>query len=94
MYIYIYIYIFYQTEYSLYTNKKDYKIYIHICKHVYIHTYIYIYTKEFIMKEKLTKERVGFLCILEMTSPIKFETIGVLLIAIEKFSQMNYSQKA
>ena len=49
--------------------------------------------KEFIMKEKLTKER-GFLCILGMTSPIKFETICVLLMAIEKFSQFNYSQKA
>ena len=45
------------------------------------------------MKEKLTKEGVGFLCILGMTSPIKFETICVLLMAIEKFSQLNYTQK-
>ena len=54
----------------------------------------YQITKEFIMKEKLTTEGVGFLCILGMTSPIKFETISVLLMAIEKFSQMNYSQQA
>ena len=31
------------------------------------------------MKEKLTKEWVGLLCILEMTLPIKFETICVFL---------------
>ena len=54
----------------------------------------YQITKEFIMKEKLTNEGVGFLYILGMTSPIKFETICVLLIAIEKLSQLNYSQKA
>ena len=54
----------------------------------------YQITKEFIMKEKLTKEGVGFLRILGMTFPIKFETICVLLMAIEKFSQLNYSQKA
>ena len=51
-------------------------------------------TTEFIMKGKLTKEEVGFLCVLGMTSRIKFETIYVVLIAIEKFSQLNYSQKA
>ena len=44
--------------------------------------------------EKLTKEGVGFLCILGMTSPIKFETIFVFLMAIEKFSQLNYLQKS
>ena len=46
----------------------------------------YQVTKEFIMKEKLTKEGVGFLCIVGMTSAIKFETICVFLMAIEKFS--------
>ena len=46
-------------------------------------------TKEFIIKEKLTKEGVGFLCLLGMTSPIKFETICVFLMAIVKFSQLN-----
>ena len=46
----------------------------------------YQITKKFIMKEKLTKEGVGFLCIVGMTSPIKFETICVFLMAIEKFS--------
>ena len=51
-------------------------------------------TTKFIMKGKLTKEEVGFLCVLGMTSRIKFETIYVVLIAIEKFSQLNYSQKA
>ena len=50
----------------------------------------YQITKEFIMKEKLTKEGVGFLCILGMTSAIKFETICVFLMVIEKFSQLNY----
>ena len=54
----------------------------------------YKITKEFIMKEKLTKEEVGFLSILGMTLPIKFETICVFLMAIEKFSQLNYLQKA
>ena len=54
----------------------------------------YQITKEFIMKEKLTKEEVGFLSILGMTLPIKFETICVFLMAIEKFSQLNYLQKA
>ena len=43
-----------------------------------------------IMEEKLTKEGVVFLCILGMTLPIKFETICVFLMAIEKFSQLNY----
>ena len=42
------------------------------------------------MEEKLTKEGVVFLCILGMTLPIKFETICVFLMAIEKFSQLNY----
>ena len=42
-------------------------------------------TKEFIMKENLTKEGVEFLCILGMTAPIKPETICVFLVAIEKF---------
>ena len=48
------------------------------------------------MKEKLTKEGVYiimyiiFLCILGMTSAIKFETICVFLMVIEKFSQLNY----
>ena len=51
----------------------------------------YQITKEFIMKEKLTKEGMGFLCILGMTSPIKFETICVFLMAIEKFSQLKNS---
>ena len=46
------------------------------------------------MKEKLEREGMGFLCILGMTSPIKFETICVFLMAIEKFSQLNYLQKA
>ena len=50
--------------------------------------------KEFFIKEKLTKEGVGYLCILGTTSPIKFETICVFLMAREKFSQVNYSQKA
>ena len=45
--------------------------------------------KEFIMKEKLTKEGVEFLCMLGMTSPIKIRTICVFLMAIEKFSQLN-----
>ena len=45
------------------------------------------------MKENLTKERVGFLCKLGMTSPIKFEAICVFLMAIEKFSLLNYLQK-
>ena len=45
------------------------------------------------MKEKLTKEGVGFLCMLGITSPIKFETIYVFLMVIEKFSQLNYLQK-
>ena len=49
----------------------------------------YQITKEFIMKEKLAKEEMGFLCVLGMTSPIKFETIFVFLMAIEKFSQLN-----
>ena len=44
----------------------------------------YQITKECIVKEKLTKEVVGFSCMLGMTSAIKFETI-----AIEKFSQLN-----
>ena len=35
------------------------------------------------MKEKLTKDGVGFLCILGMTSPIKFDTIFELLMVIE-----------
>ena len=51
----------------------------------------YQITKEFIMKEKLTKEGMGFLCILGMTSPIKFETICVFMMAIEKFSQLKNS---
>ena len=46
------------------------------------------------MKEKLTKEGVEFLCILGMTSPTKFETICVFLVAIEKFSQLNYFKKS
>ena len=46
------------------------------------------------MKEKLKKEGVEFLCILGMTSPIKFETISVFLMAIEKLSQLSYLQKA
>ena len=50
--------------------------------------------KKFIMKEKLTKEEVGFLCILGMTSPIKLKMIDVFLMAIKKFSQLNYLQKA
>ena len=50
-------------------------------------------TKEFIMKEKTNKRGIGFLCILEITSPIKFETICVFLMAIEKFSHLNYLQK-
>ena len=54
----------------------------------------YQITKEFIMKEKLTKKGVRFLCILGMTSPIKFETICVFLMTIEKFLQLNYSKKA
>ena len=54
----------------------------------------YQITKEFIMKEKLKKEGVEFLCILGMTSPIKFETICVFLMAIEKLSQLSYLQKA
>ena len=49
--------------------------------------------KKFIMKEKLTKEEVEFLCILGMTSPIKLKMIGVFLMAIKKFSQLNYLQK-
>ena len=49
----------------------------------------YQITKEFIMKEKLTKEGVEFLCMLGMTSPIKIRTICVFLMAIEKFSQLN-----
>ena len=49
--------------------------------------------KKFIMKEKLTKEEVGFLCILGMNSPIKLKMIGVFLMAIKKFSQLNYLQK-
>ena len=48
---------------------------------------------ELITKEKLTKEEVGFLCILGMILPKKFETISVFLMAIEKFSQFIYSQK-
>ena len=51
----------------------------------------YQITKKFIMKEKLTKEGMGFLCILGMTPPIKFETICVFLMAIEKFSQLKNS---
>ena len=54
----------------------------------------YQITKEFIMKEKLTKEGVEFLCMLGMTSAIMFETTFVFLRAIEKFSQLNYLQKA
>ena len=54
----------------------------------------YQITKEFIMKKKLTKEGMGFLCTLRMTSPIKFEMICVFLMGIDKFSQFNYSQKA
>ena len=50
--------------------------------------------KEFIMKEKLIKEVVGFLYILGMTLPIKFETICIFQLATEKFSQLNYPQKA
>ena len=50
-------------------------------------------TKEFVMKEKLTKEGMGFICILGMTSPIQFKTMCVFLITTEKFSQLNYSQK-
>ena len=50
--------------------------------------------KEFIMKEKLTKKGVGFLCVLGMISPIKFETICVFLVVIEKFSQLNYLKKS
>ena len=46
------------------------------------------------MKKKLTKEGMGFLCTLGMTSPIKFEMICVFLMGIEKSSQFNYSQKA
>ena len=45
------------------------------------------------MKEKLTKEEVEFLCILGMNSPIKLKMIGVFLMAIKKFSQLNYLQK-
>ena len=55
---------------------------------------IYPITKEFVMKEKLAKKRMKFLCILGMTSPIKLETICVFLKAIEKVSRLNYSQKA
>ena len=54
----------------------------------------YQITKEFIMKEKINKRGGGILCILGMTSPIKFETICVFLNAIEVFSQLNYLQKA
>ena len=39
------------------------------------------------MKEKLTKEEVGFLFSLEMTSSIKFEAILLFLMAIENFPQ-------
>ena len=46
------------------------------------------------MKEKINKRGGGILCILGMTSPIKFETICVFLNAIEVFSQLNYLQKA
>ena len=59
-------------------------------KQIQIATYQII--KEVVMKEKLTKEGMGFLCILGMTSPIKFETICLLLMAIQKFSQLNYLQ--
>ena len=45
--------------------------------------------KEFIMKEK----RGWVLITLEMTSPIKFETIFVFLMRIETLSQLNYLQK-
>ena len=41
--------------------------------------------------ERKTNKRRG---ILGMTLPIKFETICVFLMAIEKFSQLNYLQKA
>ena len=37
---------------------------------------------------------VGFLCILGMTLPIKLKTICVFLMVPDKFSQLNYSQKA
>ena len=46
------------------------------------------------MKEKLTKEGIGFLCISRMNLPIKFETKCVFLMTIEKFSQLNYSPAA
>ena len=46
------------------------------------------------MKEKLTKKGVRFLCILGMTSAIKFEMICVFLMTIEKFLQLNYLKKA
>ena len=55
---------------------------------------IYPITKEFVMKEKQAKKRMRFLCIIGMISPIKFETICVFLMAIEKVSRLNYSQKA
>ena len=58
-----------------------------------IDIFIYPVTKEFVMKEKLAKKRMRFLCILGMTSPIKFETICVFLKAIEKVSRLSYSQK-
>ena len=44
-------------------------------------------------EKKLTKEGGGFFCILGMILPIKFETICLFLMAIEKSSQLNYLQK-
>ena len=47
------------------------------------------------MKEKLTKEWVGLLCILEMTLPIKFETICVFLsITIRLLTEIEKSKKS
>ena len=40
--------------------------------------------------ERRTNKKMGEVCILGMTSHIKFETICVFLMAIEKFSQLNY----
>ena len=33
-----------KIEYNLHTNKKDYKIYMHMYIHICIHTHIYTYT--------------------------------------------------
>ena len=46
------------------------------------------------MKEKLTKKEVECLCILGMPILKKFEMICLFLMAIEKYPQLNYSQKA